>query len=142
LDFINGTVVKQGSRSGTKERNDGIDLRTDFFADKLLLSFGPDSKDASNSKVVDHNGASIEWIKSDVVSITFTIKFFQLRSFFTCEAFDEGIFLEMFFNDVISVDVLLKLCVSELVGGFKDDDRRVSEEGRDFGRSIENGLDN
>ncbi len=142
MDFVDGSIVKQGSRSRTKERNDGVDLGTDFFTDKLLLSSGPDGKDASNSKVVDHNGASIKWIKGDVVSIAFTVKLFQLRSFFTGKAFDEWIFLEMLFNDVISMDVLLELCVPELVGGFKDDDGRVSEEGSDFGRSVKDGLDN
>lgn len=80
------------------------------------MSFRPDGEDASDSEVIDDNGASIERVEGDVVSMALTVKLLQLRSFFTGESFDEWIFLEMFLNDVIGVDVLLELGVSELVG--------------------------
>ena len=97
-------------------------MGTDFLANELFLGSGPDGKDASNSKVVDDDGASIEGIESDVVSISFAVELLQFGSLLTGESFDEGVFLEMFFDDVIGMDVLLELGVSELVGGFEDDD--------------------
>jgi hypothetical protein len=47
----------------------------------------------------------------------------------------------MFFDDIIGMDVLLELGVSELVGGFEDDDGWVSKEGGDLGWGIKNGFD-
>lgn len=122
MNFVNGTVVKQGSGSWTEEGNHSVDLGTDFLANELFLGSGPDGKDASNSEVVDDDGASIEGIESDVVSISFAVELLQFGSLLTGESFDEGVFLEMFFDDVIGMDVLLELGVSELVGGFEDDD--------------------
>ena len=116
-------------------------MGTDFLANELFLGSGPDGKDASNSEVVDDDGASIEGIESDVVSISFAVELLQFGSLLTGESFDEGVFLEMFFDDVIGMDVLLELGVSELVGGFEDDDGWVSEEGSNLSWGIKNGLD-
>ena len=48
----------------------------------------------------------------------------------------------MFLNDVIGMDVLFELSVTELVGGFEDDDGGMSEEESNLSRSIEDGLNN
>jgi hypothetical protein len=86
------------------------------------MSSGPNSKDAADSEVVDNDGASIQGIEGDVVSVSFAVELLQFGSLLTGKSFNERVFLEMFFDDIIGMDVLLELGVSELVGGFEDDD--------------------
>ncbi len=122
MDFVNGTVVKQGSGSWTEEGNHSVDLGAYFLSDEFFMSSGPNGKDAADSEVVDNDGASIQGIEGDVVSVSFAVELLQFGSLLTGKSFNERVFLEMFFDDIIGMDVLLELGVSELVGGFEDDD--------------------
>lgn len=63
------------------------------------------------------------------------------RSFLTSEGLHQGVHLEVFFNDLVTVDVLVELLVSEVIRGFKLEDGRVSEECGDFIGSVEDGHD-
>lgn len=63
------------------------------------------------------------------------------RSFLAGEGLDQGVQFEVFFNDLITVDVLVELLVSEVIGGFKLEDGWVSEEYGDLIGGVEDGHD-
>lgn len=53
----------------------------------------------------------------------------ELRALLTGKSVDLRVFPEMLFNNLIAMDILMKLLVSELVLGFELDDGGVFENG-------------
>ena len=62
------------------------------------------------------------------------------RAFFGGKVFDQRIFFEMFFNDVVTFNILVKLLISEEVAAFKNDDGRVPEEVCDLAGGVEDAF--
>lgn len=122
MDLINWCVVEESSSSWTEQGDDCIGLGTDLFTNQFFLSPWPDGENTSDSEVVDHNRASIQRIEGDVVTFSLTVKLFQLRSLLAGEPLDQRVFLEVLFDDLVSMNVLLQLSVTELVGRLKNDD--------------------
>ena len=53
----------------------------------------------------------------------------ELRALLTGKSVDLRVFPEMLFNNLIAMDILMKLLISELVLGFELDDGGVFENG-------------
>ena len=48
----------------------------------------------------------------------------------------------MFFNDLVTVNILVELLVTKVIGGFKLKNGRVSKKSGNFVGRVEDGLDN
>jgi hypothetical protein len=56
----------------------------------------------------------------------------KLRALLTGKSGNRGVQSEMFLNNLITMDILMKLLISELVLGFELKDWRVFENGGNF----------
>lgn len=142
MNFVDWCIVEQWSCSWTEKGNHCIDLRTNFFSNELLFSSRPDGKDASNCEIINNNWTSIQWVESDIITFSLSVELFQFRSFLTSETFNEGVFLQVFFDNLVSMDILLKLSITKLVSWFKNDDGWMSKEQSYFCWSIKDSLNN
>lgn len=110
-------VEGKGCGSGSVAHQHCIDLSAQFFSDKLLGGVLPDGEDAADGEVSVYDGASVERVEGDDVTLSIISLSggYEMWSFFAGEVFDGLIFLEDVFNDFIAFDVLVKLLISEFV---------------------------
>jgi hypothetical protein len=140
LNLVFSSIVEDGSSPWAEDSDDGIDLFFECDSDESSLVCLPDGKDAPDGKVSVHDRASVERVEGDYVAISLA-DLNVFRSFLTGKGFDQGVRPEVFFNDVVAVDVLEELLVSKVIGGFQLKDGGVSQEGGDFVGSVKDGLD-
>jgi hypothetical protein len=115
-------------------------LGSNFLSNQLLLCGSPNREYAADRKVSVNDGAAVKGIKSDVETLALTDDF-KVRSLLACKPFDFGVLLEVLLNDLITLDILMELLVSEFVGRAYFIDGRVSNEERDLFRGTEYALE-
>lgn len=114
-------VVENCSGSGAKDGDDCIHLFSQFHLYQFSVVGSPDGEDAADGEVCVNDRAAIEWVEGDNIAISLG-DLGVGRSFLAGEGLDQGVQFEVFFNDLITVDVLVELLVSEVIGGFKLED--------------------
>ena len=134
MHFVLGSVVKDDCCAGTVKGQKSVDLFIERSPNELILVEGPDGKYASYCEVGINDGRAIERVISDNVLMggflcLFSGDLIELRALLTGKSYDLRVIPEMLFNNLIAMDILMKLLVSELVLGFELDDGGVFENG-------------
>lgn len=146
LDFVLGSIEKYRCGSWSIKGKNRINLMTEGSCNEFVLIEWPDGENTSDSKIGIDNRRSIQRIICDDISIgrqRFFCIFFmkdliKLGTLLTGKSDNRGVKAEMFLNNQITMNILMKLLISELVLGFELDHWRMFQNGGNFLDGIEN----
>jgi hypothetical protein len=136
LHLLLHSVIVDSRGSRTEDRNQSVDLRSQSVSNQLVRICFPDREDAANCEVSVNNRTAVQRVKGHHVSLSLPDNLIN-RSLLTSKGLHFWIFPEVSFDDLIAVDVLMELGISEEILRFQDDDGRMSEVGGDLLGSVE-----
>lgn len=129
LDFVLGSIEKYGCGSRSIKGKNCINLMTEGSCDEFVLIEWPDGENTSYSKICIDNRRSIQRIICDDILIG-RQRFFciclmkdliKFGTLLTGKSDNRWVKSEMFLNNQITMNILMKLLISELILGFELD---------------------